>query len=498
MATEKRVKRIGPDWYDVGPAQVLAAGSSITVNFNILNKIISDAKTLGKTPYVHAIAIVMNHSGTLAASGAGADASVADIQRGCFYEANWQQPNIKESWFSVNPRLSFMRQVGLMVNPTAVALDRLIQSSRRMFNSLTTSDVIVPSGSIVPSPDVDVRPSLVAGWRDDTNWQAVSATVATPFDFVDVFTVPMCKSTTGGFYNDKLPLTMIADPANPWQLLLSEVTAGGHNIRTDLFKTTAHTVEVQVKVYVSFVDENSTLSVGVQWSCNQYSFQNNTPLPAHYHVAIIHAPDYNSTTVDGATGLAVPYLPTNYQDIILNDTLRTYDCQVQVWPLNTASEVERQIVCFNIGAGIGERPFALYDQNKTSTLYVPSTSTIVGPEVASWLGATGIGVLSSMPFFPVLVNNMLTKGFLPNIMAKPGCSVDHRVTLEGPFSLPTTNFFDIYIAEHDSDRQVAMSYAMYGNATGSIPQGAFKPLIANEMSPYADTAKDIVPWVMER
>lgn len=498
MNSAKRTVRVTPGFYKVGLTAVMASGGNVTFDLSNLTRVLSDAAKNGKTPMVHAISLAINHSGTYAASGAGNTFNCADIQRLCFYQLNLQIPNLSSQYYLKNPRLAFVRQSGLIINPQSVVIDRLLYQKKRHFNRTDTGNAINSyAGLEVPSPDVDKRVDLLSGWRDDENWQNVSTALAGAFDFNDVVTMPLC-TYSGNFSNDRLPLAMLADPSNPWKLTISEVEAGGSDIRTDLFKTTAHTVRVECYVYVSFVDSTSALSVGTIWTVAPNSFESNQTIPSHFYRFIGMFPDYNSATKDTALTLAVPYLPADYQNPLDNLNLRVYDCSEQVFPLDSESECTRTTDHANIGAAVGCNPWFLYKPDGTSTRIAGPGTTIALPhETADWYNASAAGLWSSMPCFPLLINHLAVQGFPINVMDAPGCSAQYRITVDGTTE-PAGDVFYIYVGEYPNDRATALSYAAKGMRDSNYNTSSWMPALSNPTSPEAASSSLIVPAVLNR
>ena len=491
----KPIQRMPPGHYLVQGLQTLNAGSTVTIDFSNLSKVISDARKLGKTPFVHAISFVIGHTGTFDVSAH--NAMVSDIQRGCFYDVNFQQPTLTQNMFSRNPSLAFIRQVGRLVNAPAVALDRNLQLKRRLYNRQDTTNTIAATGSVIPSPDVDKRPDLLAGWGDDENFQLVASTAATNFDFHDVFSLPLCKAV-GGWFNDKIPLMMIADSKNPWKVTIGEITAGGNNIRTDMFRTTAHSVQVGVYVYLSFLDSNSDITVGTLWNSISLAFSNNTPLPAHYTKFFGITPVYTSSQKDGPLNIPTPYVPFNFQSILNQNEIRVFYCNEQVFPLSSDSSFARIWESWQLGASVGEHPCLNYNEQGTYTFFKSGGSTIAVGEIATWYSNTALGLMTGFPFLPLIANNFMVKGFVPNHMDKPGCDANYRVSIDGGAPLPTTNLLMVYVGEYPADRKRAMSYALFGTPDGAIDESLWNPDLSNSISAQADNAKDIVPWTLKR
>lgn len=493
----RRITRMTPDWYQVETTQTIAANG--TVNFNLSNiiSLISDAEKLGKRPCVHALAIGVAHSGNLAAFGAAYE--VAEIQRGCFYSLNVTQPNVKAKWFPKNVSLSEARITGKIINPVAMNLEAVHPFRERLFHRFDVANGTVAANATVPSPDVTKRPDPLVGWDDDTNWQSISSVLAAAFDFTDLFTIPMCSmSGPMSFMNDKLPLRMITDPNNPWRISVTEQQLNGTSIRTDMFKTTAHDVKVSLWVYVSFEDIAGPARVGVQWATMPDNFNGDKILPAHYHRFYGIFPAFDSVATEGGGAIVVPYAPDELLTLIEKDDIRIFDCGEQVFPLPTFSEAFRQIEHFNIGAIAGENPLLLRNPNGTSTRIVGPGSGLAGT-AAIWYGFTALGAWSGVPVLPLLTNHLAVHGFPINVMAKPSCTANHRISLEGSVALPagsSQRAKDIYVAEYDDDRYTAMSYAYSGEQDGERAEGSWLPAVENPNSSMMETAKDLVPYVL--
>ena len=491
--TTMRQRSINPGWYQVGQALTSAgAGSAQTFDMSALAKIVSDAKMLGFTPYAHAISVVVNYNGNYGV--APAVATLSDINRGCFFDVNILQSNVKNAWFNTRVTLAHHRIAGRIINARDVALDRNIPYKRRLFQRMDTSDLTTQA--LIPSPDVDKRPDLCSGFGDDENFQAVQVVIPAAFDFSDVFTLPVCKQTIGGFSQDRLPLEMFSDPKNPVKYTITEQIVTGNDIRTDVFNAPGMNISYELWIYVSFVGANSALPIGVQWTCNSYSFNNNGPAPSHYHVFLGFFPRFDAPTKDG--GVAVPYEPQNYIGNLAGSQLRVYDCNVQVFPLNTESDFTRMYELWNVGGALGEHPTLNYDQRLADTRYKGPGSLLAGAVVNPNYSVNARGYMTGFTVFPLLTNTWLARGFMPNIMVKPGCAADLRIALEGAAPVPTTAAFNIYVSEYDDDRITAASYALYGKQDGKVDPSSWQPQLANDMSAFADSCKDIVPWVLNR
>ena len=325
----KRVARITPGWYQVGTTQTIGALGSVTFDFRALSNLLSDATTLGKTPMVACQSIVINHSGTY--DVALAEAQVADIQRLCFYRMNQEIPNLTSKYFLVDPSLAFVRQASLVVNPMSVIFDQLLDAKKREFQDFDSIDGDNPllGNAVIPNPSITKRPVLTSSWRDDENPQIVQSLGAVNFDFNDIVTMPFC-AYSGNVFNDRVPLSMLTDPGNSWKLTITEQTAGGANLRTGLFDTTAHTVTVELWVYVMFLDPDSSISIGNLWTVAPQSFVSNQTLTPHRYKFFGMVPDYASTNVDT---VPCPYEPFDYFKEVIDNNVRIFDCTQQVFPL---------------------------------------------------------------------------------------------------------------------------------------------------------------------
>lgn len=497
----KRNTRMTADWYPVQNAQTLTAGGQVTFDFSNIQTLLSDAEKLGKRPSVHAVSIVIRHAYDLAAGGAGADAEVSDIQRGCFYTANWQQPNVKGKWFTGTTTLAEHRITGRIINPIATALDRLLPAKKKLFHRTDAGDSVTFVGSTIPSADVDKRVDPIAGFGDDENFQFVSAAAATPgLSFNDVFTLPMCSmSGPSSYENDKLPLRMLVDPNNPWRVTITERTIGALSIRTNMFRTTAHVVTAQVFVYISFADASSPHRIGVQWSSQPDNFNGDKILPAHWHRFYGLYPDFDSIVTDGGVlAMAVPYRPDDWQTFLTTNNVRVFDCGQQVFPLPTFSDAPRFLEHFNIGNSAGENPRLNFNPLAASTRINASASGL-GGVVAGWYTANALGQWAGVPVMPLLTNHFAVAGYPVNVMAKPGCEANHRITVDGAAALPALSGSRarmIYVAEYDSDRDTAKAYSVTGRQDGDFSPTAWKPALDNIAAPTAMDSIDIVPHVL--
>lgn len=493
--TAKRKYRITPGWYQVGSNQVLAAGGSVRFDYSSLSNLISDATTLGKTPMVIAQSIVINHQGIYNAT---ADAAVADIQRLCFYTMNQEIPQIKNKYFLSIPSLAFVRQIGMLMNPAAVAIDSLLDIKKRSFNPFDSIPSINPSlgNAVIPNPDVNKRPNLLTGWRDDENFQEVrSSAGGTPFNFSDVVTLPFCNFS-GNVSNDRLPLTMMADPSNPWRVTINETAINGVSIRTGVFATLTHTVTVQMWVYIQFLDNDSAISIGNMYCVAPMSFTSNVTIQPHRYKFYGMVPDYASSTFDN--GMPVPYQPFKHVSAVIDNNIRVFDCTVQVFPLQQFCNGIKTIDHCNIGASQNANPWFYIDPNGTTTINRGPGSTLPG-NVQNWIPATVFGTWSTMAFFPLLMNHLSIHSFPPNIIAEPGCDADYRITIDGTGGTPTGNVFAVYLDDYYyDDMLIAESYAVHGKMVSGFDNTAWRPLIDNPDSPKSQQAIGLVPVVLNR
>lgn len=497
----KRKVKINPDWYRVEAAQTLPSGGAVTINMSNLLKVLSDAKKLGKRPSVHAISVTVNYSGTYGVASAGKDWKSAQVQRGCFLTADFDQPNVSAKFSTKSLTLSQFHEIGRIVNPVAQSLDRTLPAKKRASQRFDTGDAPL-SILYVPNSDVDKRISLIDGWGNDENWQVISDAVGGgSFDFVDTFTIPMCSfSGPKSFLNDKLPLAMICDPNSPWRLTITERTIGGKSVRTGHIQPDAGgtTITIAVYVFVSFADVDSDHRVGVQWASTPNPFSNSDKiLDPHYYRCFAMMPDYSNVQTDGGGTIATPYAPDNWQAVLANANVRLFDCSEQKFPLDSYSEAWRTVEHFNIGNNAGENARLCWDTGASTTIQKGTGSSLAGDTSAVY-GSETLGQFSQFPLFPLLTNHFAVDGFPVNLMSKPNCSADMRVQIDGA-SLPTnasSRAMSIYIAEYDGDRDTAKQYSVNGKQTGDFGSTKWTPELDNLNSPYANENKDIVPHVL--
>lgn len=500
-STVKRTSRMTPGWYQLGKT-IIAQDGSVTFNAADLISIVSDAKRAGFRASAHAVSIAMGFSGTY--SVGGADINTADIQRGCFYKLLMNTPNILSKYTTNAETLAFHRIVGRFINPSVVALDRLLPAKRQPFQRFDTPDDLVATQLAVNNPSVDKRISLVDGPGDDENWQKVVDTAGGPtFSFTDVFTVPLCNFSGGSrsFMNDKVPLTMLTDPNSPWRFTVSETRVNGQSIRGNHIASANVAVTVEVSVYISFAPVTSDHAVGVLWSAAPQPFSNSDKIiDSHYYRAFALMPDFASSTVDS---IAVPYLPDNYANYLDTGNARIFDCSEQIFPLVQNSQAWRFIDHWNLGNSVAENFAMQFDQNnKANTVIVGPGSGIAG-NVNPIYSNEARGAWSGVPIFPVIANHFAVSGFPINVMSKPGCTADIRVQFDGA-SLPTgaaQRAYGFYVAEYDADRNTLFNYSQYERQSGpgnaSTNSSNWMPALENFDSAKAETAKDIVPYTLK-
>jgi len=500
MASKTVKARLTSGWYQVELNKTITALGSVQYDMSDLIQLVSNAAKNGYRASVHAISIVLNYAGTYTASGA--TATSADINRLAFYSLNLDTPNYLAKFSVQAQSLAWHRLIGRVVNPAVVALDRLHPVKRTAYQRFDDYIAAVgarSAGVTANNAQWDKRPSLIDGIGDDENYQQVKSVLAGSFSFTDVCTIPLCNYSGGprAFYNDKLPLTMVADPNAPWRLTLRENTVGGNTIRGEHFDQTAITITTAVWVYVSFVEVNAPHAVGTLWSAAPQPFDNsNKVLDAHYYRAMLMMPTLDASTSDN--NVAVPYQPEDYSTFLASGNARVFDCSDQVFPLLQYSEAWRFIDHFNIGNAANSNPFETFDQFAgTDTRYKSSTSALGGGVVNGSLLASVVGYASNLPYFPVITNHMAVLGFPMGILAKPGCVANLRVQFDGA-SLPTSaakNNLGIFISEYDADRVTAMNYSVSGKQNGNADVSAWKPAL-DSITAGSEAVKDIVPWTM--
>lgn len=488
MGTRELFHRMTSGWYLVGTPQPIdmKQGSSVTIKFDTLQQVLSDAQKAGMVAYVKAFGFNINWRVSIPAVPAVVgNALLNQTERMCALGLDINQPNLGMKYLNQTLPLAAVNHIGRTVNPRVVARTLKSFPTRRPIfpnaqrhdgDSAITAAGLAADALVRYDRFTGAEPDDAKTFGDNDNIQTVASPTAQDLDYNDVVVMPLCMASGRNKWGDEmekdhLPLSLMTDNSQPWS-----VTVGvnqGVPVLSGAIATPAifpggidKGSSIALFVFLSFTPISNPQTFGVTWGTN-FSSQliAGMNFQPRYYRGIFSLPKYNNTGGSfvqpyGACNIQIPYEPVDpfSANAPTNTELRIFDGNNnQVFPLTSYSNYSYMCYLLDVGAEAEANPLYYFGDvtGNSSQVFVGGGSAFPNPHrTDNQFSATYFGVGTTNALIPVVSNLLNTRGFAPGIMSAPGNAVNDYIQVQlgnadqfKPASANVPNVLQLYVAD---------------------------------------------------